>query len=55
MTQTKDFNFLLREMHRVLKPCGILLIGEMPLQAFEGVLRTRFGTFKIMLTRGTIF
>ncbi|KAG8742293.1 hypothetical protein FRC10_001717 [Ceratobasidium sp. 414] len=33
--QTKDFNALLREMHRVLKPNGILLITEFPLKLYE--------------------
>lgn len=32
---TKDYNFLLREMHRVLKPGGMLVLGEIPAQAYE--------------------
>ncbi|KAG9086720.1 hypothetical protein FRC06_002967 [Ceratobasidium sp. 370] len=32
---TKDFNALLREMYRVLKPNGILLITEFPLKLYE--------------------
>lgn len=35
ITLTKDYNFLLREMHRVLKPGGMLIIGEIQFQAFE--------------------
>lgn len=35
VTLTKDFNFILREMHRVLKPGGILLISEYPIQSYE--------------------
>ncbi|KAG8692618.1 hypothetical protein FRC08_009636 [Ceratobasidium sp. 394] len=35
VTLTKDFNLLLREMHRVLKPNGILVITEIPIQAYE--------------------
>jgi ubiquinone/menaquinone biosynthesis C-methylase UbiE len=34
--QTKNFNFLLREMHRVLKPNGVLVITEIPTQGYEG-------------------
>ncbi|KAG8777933.1 hypothetical protein FRC12_000121 [Ceratobasidium sp. 428] len=34
--QTKDFNSLLRELHRVLKPNGFLLITELPIQTYEG-------------------
>ncbi|KAG8692558.1 hypothetical protein FRC09_011113, partial [Ceratobasidium sp. 395] len=33
---TKDFNSLLRELHRVLKPNGFLLITELPIQTYEG-------------------
>ncbi|QRV85186.1 methyltransferase domain protein [Ceratobasidium sp. AG-Ba] len=32
---TKNFNFLLREMHRILKPGGILVITETPIQGYE--------------------
>ncbi|KAG8681126.1 hypothetical protein FRC08_015824 [Ceratobasidium sp. 394] len=35
VTTTKNFNFLLREMHRVLKPNGILVITEIPTQGYE--------------------
>ncbi|KAF8597285.1 S-adenosyl-L-methionine-dependent methyltransferase [Ceratobasidium sp. AG-I] len=35
VAMTKDFNFLLREMHRVLKPGGILMITEYPVQPYE--------------------
>ncbi|KAG8751751.1 hypothetical protein FRC12_012273 [Ceratobasidium sp. 428] len=37
---TKDFNFLLRELHRVLKPNGFLLITELPAQSYEVPLRS---------------
>ncbi|ELU39551.1 methyltransferase domain-containing protein [Rhizoctonia solani AG-1 IA] len=30
-----NYNFMLREMHRVLKPGGLLVIGEMPSQSYE--------------------
>ncbi|KAG8697359.1 hypothetical protein FRC09_007912 [Ceratobasidium sp. 395] len=32
---TKDFNLLLRELHRVLKPNGFLLITDLPAQSYE--------------------
>ncbi|QRV81462.1 methyltransferase domain protein [Ceratobasidium sp. AG-Ba] len=35
VTATKNFNFLLREMHRVLKPGGVLVLTEIPTQGFE--------------------
>ncbi|KAH7335872.1 S-adenosyl-L-methionine-dependent methyltransferase [Rhizoctonia solani] len=35
VTIVKDYNFMLREMHRVLKPGGLLIIGEMPSQSYE--------------------
>ncbi|KAF8597284.1 S-adenosyl-L-methionine-dependent methyltransferase [Ceratobasidium sp. AG-I] len=35
VTLTKDFSSLLREMHRVLKPGGILMIAEYPVQPYE--------------------
>ncbi|KDN36575.1 hypothetical protein RSAG8_10749, partial [Rhizoctonia solani AG-8 WAC10335] len=35
VTMVKDYNFMLREMHRVLKPGGLLVIGEMPSQSYE--------------------
>ncbi|CAE6385351.1 unnamed protein product [Rhizoctonia solani] len=35
VTVFKDYNFMLREMHRVLKPGGLLVIGEMPSQSYE--------------------
>ncbi|KAF8712367.1 Methyltransferase domain, partial [Rhizoctonia solani] len=35
VTMFKDYNFMLREMHRVLKPGGLLVIGEMPSQSYE--------------------
>ncbi|KAF8597282.1 S-adenosyl-L-methionine-dependent methyltransferase [Ceratobasidium sp. AG-I] len=35
VTMTKDFNFLLSEMHRVLKPGGIFMIAEYPVQPYE--------------------
>ncbi|KAG9099668.1 hypothetical protein FRC06_004962 [Ceratobasidium sp. 370] len=34
VVETKDFNFLLREMHRVLKPNGVLVITEIPFWAY---------------------
>ncbi|QRW11220.1 methyltransferase domain protein [Ceratobasidium sp. AG-Ba] len=33
---TKDFNFLLRELHRVLKPNGYIMITELPFDTYEG-------------------
>ncbi|KAG8777932.1 hypothetical protein FRC12_000120 [Ceratobasidium sp. 428] len=33
---TKDFNTLLRELHRVMKPNGFLLIAELPIHSYEG-------------------
>ncbi|CAE6440237.1 unnamed protein product [Rhizoctonia solani] len=35
VTMFKDYNYMLREMHRVLKPGGLLVIGEMPSQSYE--------------------
>ncbi|KAG8742285.1 hypothetical protein FRC10_001709 [Ceratobasidium sp. 414] len=35
VTTTKNFNFLLREIHRVLKPNGVLVMTEIPIQAYE--------------------
>ncbi|KAG8692619.1 hypothetical protein FRC08_009637, partial [Ceratobasidium sp. 394] len=35
ITETKDFNFLLREMHRVLKPNGVLVITEIPFWSYK--------------------
>ncbi|KAL5632018.1 hypothetical protein ACGC1H_000144 [Rhizoctonia solani] len=35
VTMVKDYNFLLREMHRVLKPGGLLVIGEIPSESYE--------------------
>ncbi|KAG8686333.1 hypothetical protein FRC11_009111, partial [Ceratobasidium sp. 423] len=35
VTLTKDYKFLLREMHRVLKPGGLLIISEILSQAYE--------------------
>ncbi|KAG9078366.1 hypothetical protein FRC06_008401, partial [Ceratobasidium sp. 370] len=35
VTTTRNFNFLLREMHRVLKPNGVLVITEIPTQGYE--------------------
>ncbi|KAF8598476.1 S-adenosyl-L-methionine-dependent methyltransferase [Ceratobasidium sp. AG-I] len=32
---TRDFDFLLREMHRVLKPGGVLMLTEIPGQPYE--------------------
>ncbi|KAG9099670.1 hypothetical protein FRC06_004964, partial [Ceratobasidium sp. 370] len=33
--ETKNFNFLLQEVHRVLKPNGFLMVTEIPTQAYE--------------------
>ncbi|CAE6356599.1 unnamed protein product [Rhizoctonia solani] len=35
VTMVKDYNLMLREMHRVLKPGGLLVIGEMPSESYE--------------------
>ncbi|KAF8597280.1 S-adenosyl-L-methionine-dependent methyltransferase [Ceratobasidium sp. AG-I] len=35
VTLTRDFDFLLREMHRVLKPGGVLMLTELPGQPYE--------------------
>ncbi|CAE7151624.1 unnamed protein product [Rhizoctonia solani] len=35
VTLTKDYKFLMREMHRVLKPGGMVIISEIPTQAYE--------------------
>ncbi|CUA67723.1 hypothetical protein RSOLAG22IIIB_07561 [Rhizoctonia solani] len=35
VTLTKDYKFLIREMNRVLKPGGLLIISEIPCQAYE--------------------
>ncbi|KAG8693825.1 hypothetical protein FRC08_008859 [Ceratobasidium sp. 394] len=34
---TKNFDFLLQEVHRVLKPNGFLMITELPIQAYEEI------------------
>ncbi|KAG8732491.1 hypothetical protein FRC10_000890 [Ceratobasidium sp. 414] len=34
---TKNFNLLLQEVHRVLKPNGFLMITELPMQAYEEI------------------
>ncbi|QRV93505.1 methyltransferase domain protein [Ceratobasidium sp. AG-Ba] len=34
---TKDFNFMLREIHRVLKPKGFIVMTEIPFEKYEGI------------------
>ncbi|KAG9096201.1 hypothetical protein FS749_008928 [Ceratobasidium sp. UAMH 11750] len=34
---TKNFDFLLQEVHRVLKPNGFLMVTELPIQAYEEI------------------